>query len=183
MQTSDFKHQVEKTSLEKYGIATPGQSTNARIKRKITCNKKFGADSYLESEHFNHHKYKFKNGHSSYRYDELTFDSSWELAFYIYLKHKKIKFVYHPNIVFTYNENGIEKHYHPDFIVNDELIEIKGDMFYDMQYKFHMSPEKITCIHEHAKVMTADDMKEIFDYLLKHLNLSLSKLKRIYKCN
>lgn len=182
-QTDEFKNRVEKISMQKYNTHWPGHSETAKEKRKITMRAKYNADSYLESEHFKQHKYQFKNGSSTYIYDNIIFDSSWELAFYIYLKHRNIEFTYHPNTAFTYLEDNKEKHYYPDFKVGENFIEIKGDMFYDTNYKYHMSSEKINCIHSHATVMTSNDMHDIFDYLKTNMNLTVCKLKRMYKCN
>lgn len=61
--------------------------------------------------------------------DGITFDSSWELAFYIYLRDYGIPFEYHPNISFPYklDENDDKFHlYKPDFKVHGKYIEIKG---------------------------------------------------------
>ena len=62
-------------------------------------------------------------------YDNIQFDSSWELYFYIYpadLGHKVIK---EPLELF-YTYEGKEHSYYPDFEVDGQLYEIKGDMFF-----------------------------------------------------
>ena len=47
--------------------------------------------------------------------------------YYIYLKDHKIQFEYHkPNLLFVYYVNGHKKHYYPDFVVENEIQEIKG---------------------------------------------------------
>ena len=61
--------------------------------------------------------------------DGIIFDSSWELAYYIYLRDFGIPFEYHPNIEIPYkiDEDDTKfKIYHPDFKVYDKLVEIKG---------------------------------------------------------
>ena len=64
-----------------------------------------------------------------YILDNIVFDSSWELAYYIYLRDYGIPFEYHPDIEIPYKlEEDDEKFhiFHPDFKVHDKLIEIKG---------------------------------------------------------
>lgn len=72
-------------------------------------------------------------------------DSSWELAFIIYnLEH---------NISFTRNKTGFDyiynnktHKYYPDFIINNEYIEIKGFMTDKDKEKLEQFPHKITVI-------------------------------------
>lgn len=59
------------------------------------------------------------------------FDSSWEIAYYIWLKDNMIIFEYQPNISFKYIVNGQIHYYRPDFKVNDEIHEIKGEQFFN----------------------------------------------------
>lgn len=67
-----------------------------------------------------------------YHYDDLIFDSKWEIYFYQYLKDNNIPFKYHTNdLIFTYYHNGIERKYHADFKVNDTIYEVKGNHFFN----------------------------------------------------
>ena len=66
-----------------------------------------------------------------YLYNNINFDSSWELAYYIWLTDNNIEFEYQPNISFEYMVNGKIHKYFPDFLINDEYIEIKGNQFFD----------------------------------------------------
>lgn len=65
-----------------------------------------------------------------YKYDEKTFSSSYELAYYIWLKDSKKDFIYQADPI-PYEFNGVTKHYVPDFKVDDQLIEIKGIHFFE----------------------------------------------------
>ena len=94
-------------------------------KRENTCLLKFGEKSISNTEFFKRNKYK------RYKFNEIYFDSSWEMAFYVYLKDHNIDFEYQPNIKFEYNFNNKIHKYHPDFKVNNEIIEIKGEQFFD----------------------------------------------------
>ena len=64
-----------------------------------------------------------------YCYDSINFDSSWELAFYIY--HKSLNHsIKHEPIELRYVYNDVEHSYYPDFEVDGKLYEIKGDQFF-----------------------------------------------------
>ena len=65
-----------------------------------------------------------------YKYDEKTFSSSYELAYYIWLKDSKKDFIYQADPI-PYEFDGVIKHYVPDFKVDDQLIEIKGIHFFE----------------------------------------------------
>ena len=66
-----------------------------------------------------------------YFYCDMTFDSLPEIAFYIWLTDMKKKFQYRPNVHFNYECNGHTYTYFPDFLVEDQLVEIKGDHFFN----------------------------------------------------
>lgn len=65
-----------------------------------------------------------------YKYDDKTFSSTYELAYYIWLKDSKIDFIYQADPI-PYEFDGVTKHYVPDFKVDDQLIEIKGIHFFE----------------------------------------------------
>ena len=60
-----------------------------------------------------------------YVYESLSFDSSWELAFYIMNKDAGHKVVREP-LMIPYESRGITYYYIPDFSVNGSLYEMKG---------------------------------------------------------
>lgn len=60
-----------------------------------------------------------------YVYEGLSFDSSWELAFYIMNKDAGHKVVREP-LMIPYESKGITYYYIPDFSVNGSLYEMKG---------------------------------------------------------
>lgn len=60
-----------------------------------------------------------------YVYEGLSFDSSWELAFYIMNKDAGHKVVREP-LMIPYESRGITYYYIPDFSVNGSLYEMKG---------------------------------------------------------
>lgn len=60
-----------------------------------------------------------------YVYEGMSFDSSWELAFYIMNKDAGHKVVREP-VMIPYESRGITYYYIPDFSVNGSLYEMKG---------------------------------------------------------
>lgn len=64
------------------------------------------------------------------------------MCYYIWLKDNKIDFEYHPNISFKYSYDRKEHKYYPDFKVEDKIIEIKGDQFFNedgtMRYPYFL---------------------------------------------
>lgn len=63
--------------------------------------------------------------------DDICFDSSWELSFYHFLKENNYSFEAHPATYFEYSYENKVYRYFPDFIVNGNFIEIKGDHFFE----------------------------------------------------
>ena len=103
--SKERKHEIElkkqKTSFKNYGTKHPAQNVDLRRK----CQKK-------------------------YIYNNIHFDSFIEIAIYIWNKDHNIQFEYQPNISFEYMHNGKTHKYIPDFRVENQLIEIKGDHFF-----------------------------------------------------
>ena len=65
-----------------------------------------------------------------YKYDNIKFSSSYELAYYIWLKDNNINFIYQADSI-PFDFYGVTKHYVPDFKINDILVEIKGIHFFE----------------------------------------------------
>lgn len=66
----------------------------------------------------------FKNM-TLYCYEEQLFHSSWELAYYIYCKDHNIN-ISRKTLNLPYYFNGIKYTYIPDFIVENDIVEIKN---------------------------------------------------------
>lgn len=116
--SKDFQDKIKQTNLQKYGCENPHSNLDIQQKIKETCMQKYGGIGF--GAPLLRDKYKRK-----YKYDDLLFDSQWELAFYIYHKDNNIPIQKEPcSFEYTYDEKTYT--YFPDFKVNDELIEIKG---------------------------------------------------------
>ena len=161
------------TCLEKYGVDNPYKLENVQSKGKQTCLEKYG--TYFPSQNHN----IFIKSRSKYTYENIKFDSSWELAYYIYLKDHNIDFEYQPNIKFEYIVNDNIHYYFPDFKINDEIIEIKGDHFFDNNGNF-INPynlnenyknaymEKYKCmINNNVKILKKNEIRNILYYIKK----------------
>lgn len=104
-----------------------------------------------------------ENSVKSYKagtYDGISFDSSWELAFYLYCKDKEVQ-IERNKQGFPYFYDGKKRLYYPDFIINgNEYIEIKGYVQPETKFKLESFPYKIT-------LMTRDELQPIFEHVSK----------------
>ena len=122
-QNKNVKEQIAKTNLEKYGVQNPSSSDDIKAKIVKTNLSKYGVESFTQTTDFaKYHK-------SSYVYDGIKFDSSWELIFYIYQVDHNNKIIRNDKKL-EYEYNGKKHFYFPDFNVNGKLYEIKGDHFW-----------------------------------------------------
>lgn len=115
----------KKTNIKKYGVESFTQTADFYEKRKNTMINKYGNDITM----FNHEL--FIKTKQKYTYNNINFDSAWELAYYIWLKDHNIDFEYQPDISFDYEYNNKIHRYYPDFLVEDEIQEIKGTQFFE----------------------------------------------------
>lgn len=150
------KKHTEQTCLRKYGVKNVNQC--AEIKQR-------GINTALSR-----HDHLFN--YCKYEYDNRKFDSSWELMYYIYLKDHNIPFEYHKSgLFFTYIQDGKCHRFYPDFIVNGEIHEIKGDQFfndkgepYNVQFKVWWK-EKYQCmLDNNVKILRERDLIHVFEY-------------------
>ena len=123
--TDEYKEKTKQTNLEKYGVEYYFQSDDKKKKSKETCVERYGVEHYSQTSKFA--KYHRKQ----IEYDGLTFDSNWEVIVYKYCKENNISCEYQPDIIFEYEYNDKKHYYHPDFLINGKLYEVKGDHFFD----------------------------------------------------
>jgi hypothetical protein len=124
-------------------------SEAAYEKRHQTCRSRYKADHHFQDKEVQDHQwtsYKERTGYDhptknpntshaydckGYTYKDIHFDSSWELAYYIWLTDHSKQFIYHPPYYLDYVDEGVTRLYQPDFLVEGKFIEIKGDSFFD----------------------------------------------------
>jgi hypothetical protein len=117
----------------------PSILEKALEKRKSTCINIYGVDNVAKNDNVQEKmqdtmlkRYGTKQHAAHYKYNDTLFDSSWELAYYIYLKDNNIDFEYQPNFYIDYvDDYGKDRKYYPDFKVGDSYQEIKGNQFFD----------------------------------------------------
>ena len=179
-QSEEIKSKIKETNLNKYGNEHPIRLNEFQEKIKETCLNKYGVSNISQSYEIN----KLKK--SKYFYNNIWFDSSWELAYYIYLTDNNISFIYHPNISFKYYYNNKEHLYFPDFSINNEFIDIKGDQFFDKDilndniYNIERSKARNKCIEDNnIKLIRRNDIKPIIKYITdKYGSTYLKSFKR-----
>jgi hypothetical protein len=100
-------------------------------------------------------KYPYKRG----LYDGQWFDSSWELAFYLYNKDKGIILKKNTD-KFTYFFEGKKCSYLPDFKLNEkEYIELKGYLRKRDEFKISQFPHNL-------KIYKSEEMRKIISYVV-----------------
>ena len=114
------KEKIKETMLQRYGVENSRYLLETKQKAEQTCLKKYGVKHYSQTKKFQEQRYKH------FYYDNTYFDSSWELAVWIYCKDNNIDIEREP-CSFTYSYNNERHTYYPDFRINDKLVEIKGD--------------------------------------------------------
>lgn len=90
-------------------------------------------------------------------YNGIHFDSTWELAFYIYYKEHNMYIERNKNIFRYTFENSVHK-YIPDFITDEGIIEVKGRKDKKALAKENQFPDII--------IFDATKMKPILQYMI-----------------
>jgi len=186
-----------RTLLKNYGVLVPLQSPIIRDRYRKTNLEKYGVDNYQKIEEAKKNNSKRmrdfppmnnpesvkkmiattlnRYGTFSTRvihyYDNNYFDSSWELAYYIYLQTKKVFFLYKPAPI-PYTTKNERKHlYFPDFFVNGSYIEIKGNHLINkdgilIDYSGTPLFEKTKCLSDNnVNILTGKDITPILKYV------------------
>ena len=108
-------------------------------------------------------------------YEGFWLNSTYEIAYVYYHKKKQIP-IERCKLIFEYVDPKTNKKrkYYPDFIVNNQIIEIKGYNTETVQVKIN------TC---NAKLLCKNDLKDIFDFVEKDSGLKIEKLYNLYESN
>ena len=183
-QIDSVQNKIKQTNFDKYGCERPLQNKDVLDKAKKTTLERYGETCYLKSASF-HDVLKSKYGMEhpptyKFTYKSETFDSSWELIFYIYFKEHGFNIVRHKaSIPYTY-ENKTHQ-YFPDFEIDGQLFEIKGDQFFKdgrMVNPFDHSQDglfeaKHQCMISHGvKILSSIDMIPYINWIEKNFSPS-----------
>ena len=168
-QCEEIKFKKVKTSLERFGCEHPMQNHDVRLKAQHSCKLIYGCEHPMQN-----HDVRLK-AQTRYSCKEISFDSAPELAFYIWLSDNNIKFEYQPNITFEYEFEGKKHFYMPDFLVEDQLVELKGNHFlnedgtwrnpYDSSQDGLFEAKHQCLIKNNVKILYSDDYKKYLDYI------------------
>ena len=100
-------------------------------------------------------------------YKEFFCDSSWELAYVIYCLEHNIN-IKRNTEKRKYEWNGKVKNYIPDFVVNNELVEIKGFKTNEWMAKLQANPD--------IKVLYESDLQPMLNYVIDKYGKDYVKL-------
>lgn len=97
-------------------------------KAEATSKARYGEAHFTQTvEYHKVKKHKFKYD----KYPDMSFDSSWEFKVYDYAKEHGLDVEYQPSVSFNYECDGVRHTYHPDFLIDGKLYEVKGNHFFD----------------------------------------------------
>lgn len=126
-QSKEILQQMQTTCFQHLGVSNPYQSNEIKLKIKSTNLTNHGVEYFAQS--YEYHKNKKHKFHSE-KYPELTFDSTWEVKVYEFCRDNNIHVEYSPEISYPYEYDGRIWTYHPDFLINGKVYEVKGDQFF-----------------------------------------------------
>lgn len=175
---------VKQTCQQKYGVQWVSNIEEAKEKAIQTRLEKYGAPYYTQTVEY-HHKSK-----RLYYYDGEMFDSSWELALWIYAKEHQEEIVRCP-CSFEYCVDGKVHKYFPDFLYKGKYTEVKGNIYmgsdgilvdFNQSTPSTASKAKTECIHQNNVVLyDQQQMKPILNYVFKKYGRSFLKKFQIKK--
>ena len=167
-QDEQVKEKCKKAWINNYGVDNPSKSEKVLDRIEKTNLKKYGVEWFSQTPEFATLR------STKFMYDSKSFDSSWELAFYIYCIDNN-KTITRPTKKFAYDYNGTTHYYHPDFEVDGKLYEIKGSQFFKkdgtMQNPYNheldgLFEAKHQCGLKNGVIfITNEDIKKYFNYV------------------
>jgi hypothetical protein len=161
------RKKINETNIIRYGVASQFQRVEVKEKVKQTNLDKYGVINQFQAADFKNKAWK------KYTYNELKFDSTWELALYIYAIDHNEKIIREPKR-FSYIVEGKKHFYTPDFWYKNSFIDIKGDhllkdgLIVDPYGK--LSEQELFAKNECIKknnvlLMTREDISFAFNYV------------------
>ena len=192
-QTREVQQKIKETNLERYGYSNPNRSSIIKEKIRQTNRIRYGVDNYnqtLESRERQRKIWKDPQkrkqlskkcsetwlskskeeihkirslASKKYMYDNIKFDSSWELALWIYAKDHNEPIEREP-CCFEYEFENKKKTYILDFKYKGQLIEIKGDQYLSLpvtQKKLQVAKDN------NVHIWTLKDIQSYLQYMYK----------------
>lgn len=148
MQADCNKEKLKKTLIEKYGVENPSLCPDIVAKRTQTFIERYGKTCPPRTQIRN-------------IFDDIQFDSSWEIIFYKYHKYVLKDDIQREPCSIPYYYNSKRYNYYPDFKINNVLYEIKGDHLLEkMKEPGTKSHEKYLCmLQNNVVIITLKDIK------------------------
>lgn len=209
--SSYFKTQEFKKAMTEHN---PGATKKACEKRESTMLKKYGVKNIFQNKEYIQKKFfekygvsnpyqlsdvisksilkKAKNGwplKCKYIFDNEVFDSKWEVAFYIYMKETHHKVVREP-ISFKYEFDGKIHVVTPDFKIDDDYVELKGDYLignngkwicvWDRKYDDYFEAKHQCLLKNNVKILVGKDIQPSIDYVTKKYGGQLLEICRVH---
>lgn len=198
-QIKEVKQKTVATCLLKYGVTNGGASAAAREKINNTMQKHYG-QHYFATDTFKEIKEAIKQSkgyfpdqfgspeheqamlnkygrvrccNTRYFYDNYYFDSFPELALYLYCQATGKSIIREPSkLTFIYNNQKFN--YVPDFLIEGQLVEIKGEQFlaedgswynpYKPELSALMEAKHQCAIANNVKILYAKDYQQYLDW-------------------
>lgn len=154
--SNKFQDKARETIRHNHGNI--GYAAKDIMERALSTTKsKYGVRHYTQSIEYHHNK---KHKYVSNKYPGLTFDSKWEVKVYEFCRDNDIPIEYSPSISYEYEYDGRTWTYHPDFLINGRVYEVKGDHFFRINES--TGKEEMFCPYREA-----DWSDEHYDWICK----------------
>lgn len=157
----------DKTNLKKYGVKNQFERVEIQDQVKQTNLERYGVINPFQSADFKNKAWK------KYIYNGIRFDSTWELALYIFAIDHDELIIREPKR-FKYSVAGKTHYYTPDFLYNEELVDIKGTHLIKdgcvIDPYGHLNEQELlaknSCINKNkVKLMTYEDISFALEYV------------------
>lgn len=193
--SDETTNKIKETCLKRYGYEIPCTSPENLEKSKESMKEKYGSECFLHTAAYKQRMTELYGGENpdycqsilskmkrKYTFEDLHFDSTWEIAYYIWLKDNSKNFEIHPKKHFTYFFNNVKHRYYPDFLVDGKYVEIKGPhLLNEMMKENTGSNAKYKCMIEND-VDVISDLTPYFTYLKNKYNIRPADLKQYKNC-
>lgn len=186
-------HKMNQTTLKHFGVKWSLSSQKVREKGKETKLRKYGDKNYSNREQFlktlTKRFGKARCPQYVYFYNGKYFDSGTELCFYIYCIDHNIDIKQSELRIKYISDDGKVSYYFPDFEINGEIIEIKGDHFLNEKNELinpydnnKLNLAKTKCMKDNnVRIIRFSELKEVYDYVESKYGKDFIKNQKLKK--
>ena len=126
LQSLTILQKLKNTCKKIYNTEYANQSSVVKDKIKKTTKEHYGVEHYAQNRQYHINK---KHKYTTPKYPGISFDSTWEIKLYDFLKENNIPFEFQINSIPYIYDSEIH-YYNPDFLVDGRIYEVKGDHFF-----------------------------------------------------